>query len=91
MTVSPQEFNSEYRLDMDNDLVSGEITGVCFKNHICFIQYDVAFKENVMLLNNMPIANPIHFMYCAKGSVSHSFGIKGQKTMLNQFQTGIFL
>ena len=84
------EYNSEYRLEVDNDLVSGEITGVCFKNHICFLQYDVVFKENTVLINNMGISNPIHFMYCAKGTIDHSFGVQGRKTGLNQFQTGIF-
>lgn len=85
-----QEYNLEYRLAVDNDLLSGEITGVCFKNHICFMQYDVVFKEDTILINNIPVSNPIHFMYCAKGTINHSFGIAGQKKALNQFQTGIF-
>lgn len=86
----PQEYNSEYRLELDNDLVSGEITGICFKSHICYMQYEVEFKEDTVLINNMPATNPIHFMYCAKGMVTHSFGTEGQKRALNQFQTGIF-
>ena len=90
LTPSLYEYSSEYRLELDNDLVRGEITGICFKTHICFIQYDIAFKEDTVLINNMATANPIHFMYCAKGNVNHSFGMQGHKTGLNQFQTGIF-
>src|SRR5690606_28809120 len=29
-------------------------------------------------------------MYCAKGTINHSFGLQAKKTVLNQFQTGIF-
>lgn len=90
LNTYPQEYNFEYRLEVDNDLVSGEITGVCFKSHICFMQYDVVFKEDTILINNSPESNPIHFMYCAKGTINHGFGIEGQKRVLNQFQTGIF-
>jgi AraC-like DNA-binding protein len=86
LKIRPKEFH----LDLDNDLVSGIISGVSFKNNISFMEYDIVFKEDMLLINNMPITNPIHFMYCAKGKISHSFGIKGEKRLLNQFQTGIF-
>tara|TARA_R110002050_G_scaffold45001_1_gene106919 strand:- start:62022 stop:63053 length:1032 start_codon:yes stop_codon:yes gene_type:complete len=86
LKIRPQEYN----LELDNNLVSGVISGVSFKNNISFMEYDIVFKEDMLLINNMPITNPIHFMYCAKGKISHSFGIKGEKRLLNQFQTGIF-
>lgn len=86
LKIRPQE----YSLELHNNLVSGVISGVSFKNNISFIEYDIVFKEDMLLINNMPITNPIHFMYCAKGKISHSFGIKGEKRLLNQFQTGIF-
>ncbi|MCM4166989.1 AraC family transcriptional regulator [Arenibacter sp. H213] len=80
----------EYHLILDNDLASGTITGVCFKSHICFMQYDITFKEDTLVINNMPSTNPIHFMYCAKGKIAHSFGNEEKQRVLNQFQTGIF-
>jgi AraC-like DNA-binding protein len=54
------------------------------------MEYDIVFKEDMLLINNMPVTNPIHFMYCAKGKIGHSFGIQGERRQLNQFQTGIF-
>ncbi|MDX1363432.1 MAG: AraC family transcriptional regulator [Arenibacter latericius] len=86
LKVRPQEYN----LVLDNDVVSGVITGVCFKSRICFMEYDVTFKENTLITSHAPIKNPIHFMYCAKGSLTHSFGNETEKHILNQFQTGIF-
>lgn len=88
--ILSQECCLEYRLEVDNELANGQIMGICFKNHICFMQYDIVFKEDTVLMNNMPITNPIYFMYCSKGGITHSFGQRGQKTVLNQFQTGIF-
>ena len=86
LTIRPQE----YTLRLDNELVRGIITGVSFKNNISFMEYDLCFSNNTVIINNMPVSNPIHFMYCAEGKIAHSFGIKGQKRPLNQFQTGIF-
>ena len=86
LVARPQEYN----LQLDNNFVRGEIRGISFKNNISFMEFDLIFSEDTIIINNMPVSNPIHFMYCAQGKVSHSFGIKGEKRILNQFQTGIF-
>ncbi|MFS4446480.1 helix-turn-helix domain-containing protein [Maribacter sp. 2307UL18-2] len=80
----------EYGLVLDNDLVHGEIIGVAINRNISFVEYDVTFKEDTLLIRNTPVTNPIHFLYCAKGQMNHSFGVNGTKRSLNQFQTGIF-
>ena len=51
LKVRPQEYN----LVLDNDVVSGVITGVCFKSRICFMEYDVTFKENTLITSHAPI------------------------------------
>lgn len=81
---------NEYNLVLDNDIANGKIRGVSFDHHIAFLEFDLTFKEDALLINNVPVTNPIHFMYCAKGEIMHSFGIIGEKRPLNQFQTGIF-
>ncbi|MCM4173393.1 AraC family transcriptional regulator [Arenibacter sp. TNZ] len=86
LVTRPQEYN----LILDNKFVRGEIRGISFKNNLSFMEFDLVFNEDTVIINNMPVSNPIHFMYCAKGKVTHSFGIKGEKRLLNQFQTGIF-
>lgn len=82
--------NKEYRLELDNDTVVGEITGVAVNRNISFMEYDITFKEDTLIIRNTPVTNPIYFLYCAEGQMSHSFGINGTKRSLNQFQTGIF-
>ena len=86
LVTRPQEYN----LQLDNNFVRGEIKGISFNNNISFMEFDLIFSEDTLIINNMPVSNPIHFMYCAQGKVSHSFGIKGDKRHLNQYQTGIF-
>jgi len=80
----------EYTLELDNSLVCGEINGVTVNKNISFIQYDVTFKEDTLFVRNTPVTNPIYFLYCAFGQMSHSFGLNGKQRALNQFQTGIF-
>ncbi|WP_282054227.1 helix-turn-helix domain-containing protein [Maribacter luteus] len=80
----------EYNLSLDNDLVQGEITGIEVNETISFLEYDITFNQDTTILNHTPNTNPIYFLYCAQGQMQHSFGLKGTKRDLNQFQTGIF-
>lgn len=87
------ELNSnqkEYSLALDNEQVSGEITGIAVNRNISFMEYDITFKTDTLIIRNTPVTNPIYFLYCAEGQMSHSFGASGTKRSLNQFQTGIF-
>ncbi|MDX1328190.1 MAG: AraC family transcriptional regulator [Arenibacter sp.] len=86
LKVRPQEYN----LVLDNAMARGVITGVCFKSRICFLEYDVTFKEDTLINSYAPDTNPIHFMYCAKGKITLRFENESDKHRLNQFQTGIF-
>jgi len=84
------KLHKEYRLKLNNEQVIGEISGMSVTNSISFIEYDVVFKEDTLIVRNTPVTNPIYFLYCAEGQMSHSFGINGKQRSLNQFQTGIF-
>lgn len=84
------KLEKEYSLKLDNEMVQGEISGISVTNNISFIEYDVNFKEDTFIVRNTPVTNPIYFLYCAKGQMSHSFGLNGTSRSLNQFQTGIF-
>lgn len=83
-------FPDEYQLVLDNDRVRGVINGVYLQNNLTFLEYDVTFTEDTLLVSHTPTTNPIYFLYCAKGRLRHSFGFEGKKRTLNQFQTGIF-
>ena len=82
--------SKEYRLVVDNELAKGFISGISIENAIAYLEYDIFFKENVSLIGEFQKPNLIHFGYCSKGEVTHSFGVEGQKNKLSQFQTGIF-
>tara|TARA_R110002051_G_scaffold212635_2_gene277722 strand:- start:6149 stop:7177 length:1029 start_codon:yes stop_codon:yes gene_type:complete len=86
LNKSHQEFN----LQLNNDLVSGTISGITFKNDISFMKYDVTFKEDTILKSHTTTTNPINFMYCSSGNLGYGFSDSGVKKSLNQFQTGIF-
>lgn len=85
------EINSkEYRLAIDNEIGIGFILGIAVEPAICYIEYEIDFKEEVSLIyrNDNPMS--INFGYCSKGHLTQSFGRQGIKNRLEQFQTGIF-
>lgn len=81
--------HKEYRLELDTDWVMGEITGVKVDEHTSFMEYDVTFTKDTLIVKNTPVDNPIYFIYCAAGQISHSFN-NSKRRVLHQFQTGIF-
>ncbi|MFS4417329.1 helix-turn-helix domain-containing protein [Maribacter sp. 2307ULW6-5] len=80
----------EHILNVDNDKAFGEVTGVEVNKHILLMEYDLTFLEDTQVECSLGNTNPIHFLYCAEGQISHSFTTAGKKRSLNQFQTGIF-
>lgn len=58
--------------------------------NINYLEYNLKLREDTTIVHETLMANPIYFLYCAKGQVQHSFSAQGKKRSLNQFQTGIF-
>ncbi|WP_318312629.1 helix-turn-helix domain-containing protein [Flagellimonas crocea] len=79
----------EHILKVNGTLGNGLIKGTSFKGGISYMEFDVEFAENLVLVANSPKYNPICFAYCSQGQVSHSFGLDGQQQLLENFQTGI--
>lgn len=86
---SLKKLPAECQLEIDNEWAKGYITGVHINKEISFMEYDISFGQDTCILNS-GTPDAVYFMYCARGQMSHGFGIKGAKTLLNQFQTGIF-
>lgn len=82
--------SKEYKLVVDNEMAKGFISGISIENAIAYLDYDILFRENVSLVGQFQNSNLIHFGYCSKGHITHSFGDEGIKNSLSQFQTGIF-
>uniref|UniRef100_UPI004048AFD5 helix-turn-helix domain-containing protein n=1 Tax=Mariniflexile sp. TaxID=1979402 RepID=UPI004048AFD5 len=82
--------SKEYRLEINNDIAKGFISGISVEQAIVYMEYDIVFKEDVSLTNKLSNTSSIHFGYCSKGQLVQSFGEHGKKSGLGQFQTGIF-
>lgn len=80
----------EYILYLDNKLAKGEIRGFHLDTNFSYLEYNVTFSEDIQIVSLTPVTNPIYFLYCSKGGLTHSFGINGKRRLLSQFQTGIF-
>ncbi|ALJ03699.1 AraC family transcriptional regulator [Pseudalgibacter alginicilyticus] len=82
--------SKEYRLEINNDIAEGFVSGISVEPAISYIEYNIFFKDDVTLTYRHDNSNSIHFGYCSKGSLIQSFGEHGTKNKLSQFQTGIF-
>lgn len=79
----------EHILKMESTMVNGLIKGITFKGGVSYMEFDVEFSEDLVLVANSPKHTPICFAYCSQGQVSHSFGRNGEQQLLENFQTGI--
>ncbi|CAH8282135.1 AraC-like DNA-binding protein [Mariniflexile fucanivorans] len=82
--------SKEYRLEINNVIAEGFVSGISVEPAISYIEYDIVFKEDVTLTYRQDHSSYIHFGYCSKGKLVQSFGENGLKNTLAQFQTGIF-
>lgn len=82
--------SKEYRLKIDNEIGKGFISGINVEHAICYIEYEIDFKEDVSFIYQHDNSSSIHFGYSSKGYLVQSCGEDGIKNKLNQFQTGIF-
>ncbi|RKR05843.1 hypothetical protein C8C83_5193 [Flavobacterium sp. 90] len=81
--------NNEYNLAIKSKWAKGTITGVCLENRISHLTFDLVFNCDVSLSIESFQSAPIFFAYCEKGTLTHSFGINGEKKNLSKNQTGI--
>lgn len=81
---------NEFLLELDNELVEGKISGMAFKGNISYISYDVVFAQDLKLVFHSSNSQPLYFVYCSEGELTHAFGDSGSRTDIQNFQTGIF-
>lgn len=82
--------SKEYKLELNNDIGKGFISGVSVENAIIYMEYDIMFNDDVSFLNKLSDTSSIYFGYCSKGHIKQSFGGIDNENRLSQFQTGIF-
>lgn len=81
--------NNEYDLAIKSKWAKGTISGVCLDNKMSHLTFDLVFNCDVSLSIESFQSAPIFFANCEKGSLTHSFGVNGEKKSLSKNQTGI--
>ncbi|SHM58490.1 hypothetical protein [Flavobacterium xinjiangense] len=81
--------NNEFKLALDSNLIKGNIDGVTFINGITSIQASITFSDETLLSIEPLSKSSILFAYCTEGSVKHSFGISGHKSILRKHHSAV--
>lgn len=81
----------EYILNVDSDHAKGNIRFITFDWGVSLLEYNIEFKEDIVLVTDTSNHNPIHFAYCLEGSCRHRFGHQGEDEIqtLERFQSVI--
>jgi hypothetical protein len=81
--------NNEFKLALDSDLIKGNIDGVTFINGITSIQVSLTFSDDTLLSIEPLSKSSVLFAYCTEGSINHSFGISGHKSILRKHHSAV--
>ncbi|KAA5820601.1 helix-turn-helix transcriptional regulator [Algibacter amylolyticus] len=81
---------SENTLHVNNDIAEGTIRYIPFDWGVNLLDYNITFKEDVVLKMHASDYNPIRFIYALNGSFKHRFGVDKKEEEIEQYQTLIF-
>ncbi len=81
--------NGELVLVLNSDLAKGKIEAVSFPQGMIYLQVDLTFIADVMLSIEYLKNAPLLFTYCSKGSLKHSLGTLGTKSILKKDHSAI--
>ncbi|MEP3839118.1 MAG: AraC family transcriptional regulator [Algibacter sp.] len=81
---------SESMLKINNDIAKGSIRYIPFEWGVTLMDYDITFKEEIILKMHASDYNPIRFVYTLNGSFKHRFGVNKREELIEQYQTLIF-
>ncbi|MFX0556497.1 helix-turn-helix transcriptional regulator [Maribacter sp. CXY002] len=81
----------EYILTVNNDRATGSIRFITFDWGVSLLEYDITFHDDLTLVMDTSMYNPIHFTYCLEGYCKHRFGNQPKEDVrvLEQFQSVI--
>ena len=80
----------EYILVVANEIARGKITFITFEWGASILEYDITFYDDITLVMDTSLYNPIHFTYTTEGYSYHKFEFEEEKRKLEQFQSVIF-
>src|SRR6187431_1348160 len=81
--------NGEHNLALETRFVKGNINGISFREGVTYLQFDLVFRDDVMLSIESQNNSTLFFAYCFEGALKHSIGTMGDKKSINKSQTAI--
>ncbi|GGF15998.1 hypothetical protein [Flavobacterium limi] len=81
--------NNQYNLSVNSKNANGVISGISLNKQISYFQFNIFFNQDIELSIESFVNSPILFTYCFQGSLTHSFGINGERKKIKSNQTGI--
>lgn len=81
-----QERWGEYILTINNKNAFGKITFINFEWGGNLLEYNITFFDDITLIMDTSMFNPIHFVYTLVGHSLHRFQLEDKKRKLDQFQ-----
>lgn len=81
--------DNEFKLSLDSNLLKGNIDGVTFINGITTIQVSITFSDDTLLSMEPVSKSSVLFAYCTEGSIKHSFGMSGHKSILRKHHSAV--
>ncbi|MDO3694990.1 helix-turn-helix transcriptional regulator [Wenyingzhuangia sp. chi5] len=79
----------EHTLTINNQKAFGTIRYIEFDRGVSMFEIDMLFKEEVLLLRDTSLYNPIRFSYCLEGFYEHHFHHTTVRKKIDQFQSVI--
>lgn len=79
----------ENTLTINNDKAFGTIRYIVFDRGVSMLEIDMIFHEDVQLVRDTSLYNPIRFSYCLEGTYEHHFHNSTNKKKIAQFQSVI--
>ncbi|MGJ8592606.1 MAG: helix-turn-helix domain-containing protein [Aquaticitalea sp.] len=78
-----------YTLDIDNDIAKGCIRFMTFDWGINLIEHNIIYYEDILLVSNTSKFNPLYFIYCSDGYLSHRFQYEKEFQKVDEFHSSI--
>lgn len=78
-----------YTLNVDNDIAKGCIRFITFDWGINLIEHNIIYYKDVLLVSNTSKFNPLYFIYCSDGYLSHRFEYEKEFKIVSEFHSSI--
>ena len=81
--------NSEYKLNINNNLGKGSIRSITLEDGLAVLEFDLIVNETIQITIDTLLGTHVNFIYCSKGKLSQSFSNKSDLNSIEAFQTSI--